>query len=231
MASIPIPAVFVGLSDPRLFPSEEDRERDRLEAREKSLPPSRPILFTTVGDDPPENLGCKGKCDAKDCECIEFAGKGGECVRCKHANLYHRVKIRRVDLEAKAAAAALKHEKHRRHIPTQREIDEQKVSEENKPPEPVNTYPCDVADCECKKMLQPSGWDSSVLLPKLCRGCKHAEMYHVKRPKDAKAGRSGGTGKGSSSGSSSKAASAANTARGTSRSGSASTKKAASKKK
>ena len=47
--------------------------------------------------------------------------------------------------------AALKHEKHRRHIPTQREIDEQKVQEDNRAPEPVNTAPCDVLDCDCKK--------------------------------------------------------------------------------
>lgn len=104
MATIPVPAVVVATSDPRLFPTEEMLERERIEAREKQLPPTRPVLYTTVGDDPVQNLGCKGKCDFKDCECLYFAGKGGECARCNHANLYHRVKIRRVDLEAKEAA-------------------------------------------------------------------------------------------------------------------------------
>ena len=226
MATIPVPAVIVSTSDPRLFPSEEERERERAEAREKALPPSRPVLYTTVSDDPPENKGCLGKCDFAACECLYFAGKGGVCGRCSHANLYHRVKIRRVDLEAKMAAGAntgirkrsaqavrlrllqcngllrfrvcdgaalqtnalllcrngapcssprcvsvsaiaatvsrpcccpsdaLKKMKHRRHIPTQKEIEEQKVQEENKPPEPINTYPCDVMDCECKKSVQ-----------------------------------------------------------------------------
>lgn len=211
MATIPVPAIFVPTNDPRLFPSEEMLEKERQEAREKQLPPTRPILFTTVGDDPPENAGCKGKCDFANCECLYFAGEGGECARCKHANLYHRVKIRRVDLEAKAAADALKKMKHRRHIPTQKEIEEQKVQEENKPPEPVNTYPCEVADCECKRMSQPPGWDPATLLPKLCRTCKHAEMYHVKIPGGKKnKGRMSSTSKGKSGSSSS----AASTARG-----------------
>jgi hypothetical protein len=155
MASIPVPAVFVSsLTDPRLFPSAEDLEAARVEARDKGLPPSRPTLYTTVGDDPPPNAGCLGKCDALDCECLYFAGKhSGTCARCGHANLYHRVKIRRVDLEAKMAADALKKQKHRRHIPTQREIEEQKEQEVNAKPEPVNTYPCDVLDCECKKSV------------------------------------------------------------------------------
>jgi hypothetical protein len=106
MATIPVPAVIVSTADPRLFPSEEERERERAEAREKALPPSRPVLYTTVSDDPPENKGCLGKCDFASCECLYFAGKGGVCGRCSHANLYHRVKIRRVDLEAKMAAGA-----------------------------------------------------------------------------------------------------------------------------
>ena len=106
MATIPVPAVIVSTSDPRLFPSEEERERERAEAREKALPPSRPVLYTTVSDDPPENKGCLGTCDFASCECLYFAGKGGVCGRCSHANLYHRVKIRRVDLEAKMAAGA-----------------------------------------------------------------------------------------------------------------------------
>lgn len=119
-------------------------------------------------------------------------------------------------------ADALKRMKHRRHIPTQKEIDEQKVQEENKPPEPVNTYPCDVADCECKRMAQPAGWDPATLLPKLCRTCKHAEMYHIKRRAEDKKKRRGATAKGS------KSASASSTARGP---GAASAKKTASGKK
>lgn len=155
-ASIPLPAVVVPLADGRLFPTEEDRERERIEAREKNLPPTRPVLYTTVSEEPNENLGCRGKCDYAGCECLYHAGKGGDCARCKHANLYHRVKIRRVDLEAKLAADALKKMKIRKHIPTQKEIEEQKEQEVNKPPEPVNTYPCDVADCECKKSVATS---------------------------------------------------------------------------
>jgi hypothetical protein len=153
MSTIPVPAIFVATSDVRLFPTEEMLEKERVEARDKQLPPTRPILFTTVDvDEVVANHGCVGKCDFAACECLYFSGKeGGICARCTHANLYHRVKIRRIDLEAKAAADALKREKHRRHIPTQREIDEQKVSEENKAPETINTYPCDVPDCECKK--------------------------------------------------------------------------------
>lgn len=178
MATIPVPAVFVPLADPRLFPSAEDLEAARQKAREDNLAPSRPVLYTSVGDDAPDNAGCLGKCDAAGCECLYFAGKGGSCSRCNHANLYHRVKIRRVDLEAKMAADALKKQKHRRHIPTQREIEEQKEQEVNKPPELINTYPCDVPDCECKRsatstataaandhimaqlaLLAVSGWD------------------------------------------------------------------------
>jgi len=240
MASVPVPAVFVPTSDPRLFPSAEDLEAARIKAREENLPPSRPVLYTTVGDDPPANAGCLGKCDARDCECLYFAGKGGTCARCNHANLYHRVKIRRVDLEAKMAADALKRQKHRRHIPTQRELEEAKEAEVNKPPEPVNTYPCDVMDCECKRMLQPIGWDSALPFPKLCRGCKHAEMYHVKRRKDDPKNKKGGkslTGKkGSKPGSAasgrgaSASASAAASARNTGRQQSASAKKASKKK-
>src|SRR5688572_4334770 len=131
MATIPVPAIVVPTSDPRLFPTEEMLEKERVEAREKQLLPTRPILFTTVGDDPAQNVGCKGKCDFAGCECLYMAGQGGDCGRCGHANLYHRVKIRRVDLEAKAAADALKKMKHRRHIPTQKEVEEQKVQEEN----------------------------------------------------------------------------------------------------
>jgi len=185
MATLPVPAIFVPTNDPRLFPTEEDLEKIRAETREKQLLPSRPILYTTVGEKPPENAGCKGKCDFKECECLYFSGKkSGECAKCGHANLYHRVKIRRVDLEAKMEADALKRMKHRRHIPTQKELDEQKEKEESKPPEPVNTYPCDVEDCECKRMGQPANWDPlTALFPKLCRICKHAEMYHVKRKK------------------------------------------------
>lgn len=183
MATLPVPAVVVSTDDPRLFPSEEALERERAEAREKQLPPVRPTLYTTVGDDPPPNAGCKGKCDYASCDCLYFSGVSGVCARCGHANLYHRVKIRRSDLEAKAAADALRRAKYRRHIPTQKEIEEAKEMEVNKPPEPVNTYPCDVADCECKRMAQPVGWDPNLLLPKLCRTCKHAEMYHVKRKK------------------------------------------------
>jgi hypothetical protein len=122
--------------------------------------------------------------------------------------------------------------KHRRHIPTQQEIEEQKVHAENKPPEPVNTYPCEVLDCECKRMLQPAGWDPAMPLPKLCRNCKHAEMYHVKLKKGEekkKSSKRGSTTKGKPG---SKTGSAASTARGTGRgTGSASAKKASSGKK
>lgn len=225
MATIPVPAVVVTTSDPRLFPSEEQLERERAEAREKQLPPTRPVLYTTVSDDPALNKGCKGKCDFLGCECLYFAGKGGDCARCNHANLYHRVKIRRIDLEAKAAADALKNMKYRRHIPTLQEIEEMKMQEESKPPEPVNTYPCDVDDCECKKMQQPAGWDSTLGVPKLCRSCKHAEMYHLKRKKDDKK-RRGATTKGKSG-----KGSAVASSRGTGRAGSASAKKASGKKK
>lgn len=132
---------------------------------------------------------------------------------------------------------ALKKMKYRRHIPTQQELDEQKVQAENKPPEPVNTYPCEVMDCECKRMLQPAGWDAAMPLPKLCRNCKHAEMYHVKvkkgDEKKNKSSKRGGsaTSKGKS-GAASKAQSAASTARGTTArgTGSASAKKASGKK-
>jgi hypothetical protein len=76
-------------------------------------------------------------------------------------------------------------------------------------------------------MLQPAGWDSNSQWPKLCRNCKHAEMYHIKRKKEDKNARRSKTGKGSA------ASSAANTARGTARgsargSGSASAKKSGS---
>jgi len=197
MATPAVPAVFVpDLDDARLFPQDESAESNR-----DGAPPApvssviitasggatRPTLYTTVGDDPPQNAGCKGKCDYAGCECLYFAGKeSGTCARCSHANLYHRVKIRRVDLEAKAAADAAKREKHRRHIPTQQEIEEMKQKEETKPPEPVNTYPCDVPDCECKKMAQPLNFDPASPFPKLCRTCKHAEVYHIKRPKGEK---------------------------------------------
>jgi len=256
-ATVPIPAIVVPTSDPRLFPTEEMLEKDRMEAKEKQLPPMRPVLYTTVVEDPPPAVGCKGKCDFKGCECLYFAQpkprppesvdsisshvssgppppepNPGECLKCGHANLYHRVKIRRVDLEAKAAADALKKMKHRRHIPTLKEIEEQKEQEVNKPPEPVNTYPCDVPDCECKKMQQPPGWDPATLVPKLCRNCRHAEMYHIKRKKEDKNKRRGGSsgtkgGKGSASGS--KASSAASTQRGTARGKDA--KKGSGKKK
>lgn len=233
MATIPIPAVIVGLDDLRLFPRDDDKNgpngspvgsdvEDENGNSQQSLQQQaqaaaanaantnagnnanqnkhvRPTLYTTVADDPPSFWGCLGKCDFEGCECVYFSGKFGECQNCHHENLFHQTKVRRIDLEKKKAADALKKQKNRRHIVTREEEESKKQEEANKPPEFVNTYPCGVQDCECKRMAQPVGYDPSLLIPKLCKSCKHAEIYHVKQNKDDKKNKGGKSARGNKS--------------------------------
>jgi hypothetical protein len=50
---------------------------------------------------------------------------------------------------------------------------------------PINTFPCSVDGCDCKKNIEPSSSSSSTssddaAAVRLCRNCKHAEFYHIK---------------------------------------------------
>jgi hypothetical protein len=93
-----------------------------------------------------------GYCDFLDCNCIAYCGKSGTCRRCSHPNLYHQVKVRRVDLIARAAADEAHANRFRRRKLVEQQMAEQKQTEQAATVVQsntfLNTYPCSVIDCE-----------------------------------------------------------------------------------
>lgn len=114
----------------------------------------RPILYTTVVDIAPEYAGMAGPCDFLNCECRFYYGNAGKCGKCSHANLYHQVKARREDIEARARAEAKRKQKHFKRAEREaRELAAKLAAELALKPAIIheNRHPCSVEDCECKR--------------------------------------------------------------------------------
>ncbi len=140
-------------------PMEDTGELSSSSIRSSSSGPQRPILYTTVIDAPPSNLGTSGYCLFGDCQCEFYSGSSGACTRCTHPSAFHTVRPRRADVEAKEALIAKRKQKHfKRAERERREAEAKKLLDSSlqAAQRSMNHFPCEVDECECKR-FEPIG--------------------------------------------------------------------------
>ena len=159
-------------------------------------------------DVPPEYVGARGDCFFGDCDCRFFIGGSGVCTSCRHPNTFHSLRPTR-EAEAQRRDDDIRRARifTKRQIRLQREADAQATrtaaerAANAKSPR-LTAPPCTVRACECARfevqqvavsVLTPTAAaaaavttvDSAAVLsdmtaPRLCRKCRHAELYHIK---------------------------------------------------